>query len=250
MHLAPLVVNLIYLSHIVKVTSLSTYDNYLTNHWPISNDQMNDVAGNAHMVQGNLTTFTVDRFGNPNSALSLNGGYTQVPTGVYFSAPQLTISAWVYPQKVGSYSRLIDFGNGKSSNNVDFALSKSSSYQSYLEFVNGSVSLNRVVSSITLTNKNWQFLTGTFNGSHLSMYIDANLTGIIEQHYDMPTISRKKNYVGKSNWPSDGYSWSYVDDLRFYNICLTHDQIVQLMNESSPYSVTDFSSTISTEISI
>ena len=34
------------------------------------------------MKQGALTSFTSDRFGNANSALALNGGWAQVPSGV------------------------------------------------------------------------------------------------------------------------------------------------------------------------
>ena len=58
---------------------------YLTNYWPIENSQMLDQIGSAHMTQESLTTFTSDRFGNPNSALALNSSWTQVPQGVYFN---------------------------------------------------------------------------------------------------------------------------------------------------------------------
>ena len=43
---------------------------------------MLDQIGSAHMTQGALTSFTSDRFGNANSALALNGGWAQVPSGV------------------------------------------------------------------------------------------------------------------------------------------------------------------------
>ena len=32
---------------------------------------MRDIIGSANMTQGALTTFTTDRFGNPNAALNL-----------------------------------------------------------------------------------------------------------------------------------------------------------------------------------
>jgi len=37
---------------------------------------MKDVIGTANMAQGNATYFTLDRFGNENSSLTLNGGWT------------------------------------------------------------------------------------------------------------------------------------------------------------------------------
>jgi hypothetical protein len=46
---------------------------------------MNDYIGSAHMTQESSSTFTLDRFGNNNSALALNGSWTQVPAGIYFN---------------------------------------------------------------------------------------------------------------------------------------------------------------------
>jgi hypothetical protein len=40
------------------------YQEYMTHYWPIENGQMNDKIGSAHMIQGSLTSFTADRFGN------------------------------------------------------------------------------------------------------------------------------------------------------------------------------------------
>ena len=71
---------------------------------------MNDEIGNAHMTQGTSTLFTSDRCDNPNSALNLNGGYTQVPSGVYFKSA-FTITAWIYAQNLGTWCRLLDFGS-------------------------------------------------------------------------------------------------------------------------------------------
>ncbi len=79
---------------------------------------MTDVIGNADMTQGSLTTFVTDRFGKANSALNLNGGYTQVPSGVYFNTTSFSISAWVYSGASGWWARLIDFGNGMNLDNV------------------------------------------------------------------------------------------------------------------------------------
>jgi hypothetical protein len=66
----------------------SNLNQYLTHHWPIWSSQMNDQIGSAHMIQGLNTIFDADRFGTPNSALNLNGGWTYVPKGVFFDTPQ------------------------------------------------------------------------------------------------------------------------------------------------------------------
>jgi hypothetical protein len=61
------------------------------------------------MSEGSSTSFTSDRFGHVNSALALNGGYTQVPAGYYFNTPQFSISLWAYPSQVVSWARIFDF---------------------------------------------------------------------------------------------------------------------------------------------
>ena len=81
----------------------SSSDEYLTHYWPIENGEMRDIIDSKDMEQGNLTSFIEDRFGNVNSALALNGGYTQIPSGVYFNSPELTISAWIHPTAAGNY---------------------------------------------------------------------------------------------------------------------------------------------------
>jgi hypothetical protein len=204
---------------------------------------MNDHVGSANMTQGNLTTFIVDRFGNQNSALALNGGWTQVPAGIYFDTPEFTISAWIMPQQVGSWARLIDFGNGPGQDAIVLSLDSSNNNRpfGYLS----PISLAIYSSSNVILNK-WQLLTSTFDGLTLSIYINGTLfvSGIkANNDSQMPRLNRTKNYLGKSNWVSDGYSYSYIDDLRFYNKSLTQSQISELMllnddNNKTPYNRT------------
>jgi len=51
-------------------TIVSPNDPCLVNYWPIFDGNMSDVIGSAHMSQGSSTSFTLDRFGNANSALA------------------------------------------------------------------------------------------------------------------------------------------------------------------------------------
>jgi hypothetical protein len=101
--------DLILTMNVVKILCIKQY---FTHYWPIENGTMKeDVIDSKDMTQGNATNFTLDRHGKENSALALNGGWTQVPPGIYFDNPELTISVWVYPQQVGLNSKVIDFSN-------------------------------------------------------------------------------------------------------------------------------------------
>jgi hypothetical protein len=195
---------------------------------------MTDQIGTSHMIQGEKTTFVVDRFGCPNSALALNQGWTRVPSGIYFNTPQITISAWILPQQLGSWSRLIDFGNGGTADNINvpiayFVLPKPSFYI----FSGTPPPALMTISSQNLTLDQWQLLTVTHDGTFSRIYINGTQVASLNQVYTLPTVNRTNCYIGKSyNAASgDGISNSYFDDLRFYNKALTQTEILQLMNQ-------------------
>ena len=193
---------------------------------------MLDYIDTAHMTQGSLTSFVSDRFGNPNSALALNGGWTHVPSGIYFETREFTISVWIYPQQIGPYSRLIDFGNGFQSDNVIIKLDSGTNNIPEFWICPTSV-CSFVTSSQPLVSSQWQHLATTFDGATVKIYINGLMTKRMVSSYIMPSVNRANNYFGKSNNPGGTFSWSYLDDLRFYNKCLNQSEIIDLMNTNS-----------------
>ena len=197
---------------------------------------MKDYIGTADMSQGSLTSFTTDRFGNANSALALNGGYTIVPSGVYFDSLGFTIAAWVYPQSVGSYSRILDFGNGPDTNNVVFSLSDDFSLKPYVYLYGVNYDASK-----TLILNTWQHLAVTFdanpyyNGStYVSIYQNGLQIMRVSVSFTLPRINRINCYIGKSNWADccgNGYSRSYMDELRIYNTALSSSAILALYSQ-------------------
>ena len=193
---------------------------------------MLDQIGTSHMTQGNLTNLTSDRFGNPNSALALNGGWTQVPSGIYFDTPEFSISVWVYPQQVGSYARVIDFGNGHGLDNILLTISSGNSlWQPTFDFYSGSNKLVSFISSQILNSDQWNMITITFNETNFRIYLNETLQNGSYQNFTMSSIQRSNCYIGKSNF-NDGVSWSNLDDLRIYNKSLTQEEIIELMNQN------------------
>jgi hypothetical protein len=194
---------------------------------------MNDHIGFAHMTQGNLTTFTLDRFGNGNSALALNGGWTQVPPGIYFDTPEFTISVWVYPQQVDPQARVIDFGDGPDPLNIILVLNDDNN-KSLPTFA---IEYTQLISSKSFKLYEWQHLAATFDGYSLNIHINGTLAAshTFSNYLSISIVNRTQNYVGKMNWDGDIYSYSYLDDLRFYNKSLTQQELVDLimMNDAS-----------------
>ena len=102
-------------------------------------------------------------------------------------------------------------------------------------------------SSASVLNGQWQFLAITFDGTKQIIYLNGIQVGANSLIYILPTINRTKNYIGKSNWP-DMNSWSYFDDLKFYNIALTQAQINDAMisNETNCMQLISTSTTVTT----
>jgi hypothetical protein len=214
---------------------------------------MSDVIGSAHMSQGSSTSFTLDRFGNANSALALNGGFTQVPAGFYFNTPQFSVAAWAYPSQVGPWARVFDFGSSGTMLTNSIELSLTSYATNCPAFVIYDQTPNIIRSSqskIPLEQNKWNFITATYNGSQLSLFMNGSLVDSTQLlQGQIPKVQRTSNFFGKSNWPNDGVSWSYLDDIRFYNISLTQTHIIDLMNENgltNSFSACSSSSTTST----
>ena len=223
--------NLVLIFCLIKMSKMQSISNqYLTHYWPLSSDNMLDQIGTADMNMVPIS-FTLDRFGNPNSSLALNGDWTYVPPGFYFDSLEFSISVWVYPQQVGSWSRIIDFGNGPAADNILLGLSEGSSLQPVFQIFSGSNSLFLAKSSVTLALNQWQILVATFNGNNARIYINGTLTSDTFRSYNLTKIQRTNCFIGKSNWIADQYSWSYIDDLRFYNKSLTQTEIIDLINQ-------------------
>ena len=228
-------------------TAFST-DIYLAHYWPITNGDMNDTIGNAHMTQGSNTAFTTDRFGEANSALSLNGGYTNLPSQIYFDTAQFSVSVWIYYLNSGFWARVVDVGDGCHINQIDLAQQASLTNLPYLELYNETRLIFGLQSKIVLQNHTWQFLAATFDGSYTNLYINGTLTGTSSNKKFTPrSLKRKHNYIGKSNCNGNDNSYSHLDDLRFFNTSLSEEQIIELMSYVNPttttYSITTTNNT-------
>ena len=92
--------------------------------------------------------------------------------------------------------------------------------------------LLQLISSQSLNLYEWYFLTFTFDGIHARIFVNGKLTAELEYSFRMQTLKRIYCYIGKSNWPEDGYSHSFLDDLKFSNKSLTNEEILSIMNQS------------------
>ena len=139
----------------------------------------------------------------------------------------LTIEAWVRYDAFNSWSRILDAGNGASSDNIIFANSGTTSDLA-LSSVRGSTSTDLVARGALEIGK-WL---------HLCATIDASGTGRIYKNgvlvasgaVQLPNrIQRNNNYIGKSNWTNDSFLGGQMGELRLWTYARSAEQIAGAM---------------------
>jgi hypothetical protein len=224
----------------IFITFALANDQYLTQYWPFCNSNMSDKVSAADMTPKSSLYFTQDKFGNANSALALNGSWTQVPSSVYFNTTTLTISVWIYAQSPGQWSSIVAFGEGAGLNEIQLTQDSGSSdgVPSFCIYI-GSTQWGGpkcVKSSQALTQGEWQMLTSTYDGTTMRIYINGVLKGTKIASGTIPkSLIRTYNLIGSAISSSNGYSRSYLDDLRFYNVCLNQSDINYLLRNTRKF---------------
>ena len=208
---------------------MARFPSGLTHYWPILSGSKQDCVGSNHMTDGALSGFTQDRNSLANDAIDLNGGYTNFPADVYFNSA-FTITAWVYPSNLGTWSRIVDFGSGASFYNILFIFTAGLSNELTLHLYSNGNPIMLLTPSFQLTLNTWSFVATTYDGYTGKLYANGVLVGSqTNAAYWIPeNVVRTENYCGKSGYAADGYSNSYVDQIQIYNRALSQAEIVTL----------------------
>ncbi len=170
--------------------------------------------------------------GGPGSALNFDGtnSYVQAPSSVWFNG-NFTIEGWVYARSYNSGSRLIDFGTGSTSpNSVYLALSSGGTGQPVLGvYINGGETTVQATNSLPLNQ--WVHLACTLSNNTGTIYINGvNVgSGFLNQPAN---LTRSLNYIGRSNFPGDGYANAIFDEIRIWGIARSQAQVQAWMHRS------------------
>ena len=160
---------------------------------------------------------TSDRFQNANSAISNNGGYFSLPTGIYFTG-DFTFTLWGNLLSTNTYSRIL-FLSSDSSNTyfITFNFGNSNTIPRF-RTNDGDI----LLSSESISLNNWYHLAFTLNGTNAYIYVNGQITAsgslIIPSN-----IVLNYNYFGYS---SDGYvADAKLDMIKFYGRYLSLPEI-------------------------
>lgn len=205
-------------------------------HWPFEKDLVDTVQ--CARAQNTLNAVLESDADKSNSYVNIKKGYLTVPPGVYVSGDH-TISAWVNVNSISPYSRIIDFGNGAARDNIILALSLASSGNPYYSIYRGWYTTGDKQGSSALPLSTWTHVAATLSGTVQTLYVNGVVVGTATG-YVPNNVMRYNNYIGGSNWGSDGYGDFKLKNLKIYNRPLTPQEIVNDMGGALPTKCPDY----------
>jgi len=178
-------------------------------------------------VYGNDNPISSDTVIVNNGSLRLDGNTFVVMNNTdVVASTGVTIASW-FKYVSGGWSRLFDFANGPSNNNILYAPGNGTSL-----FYGGIPSLYVDVSG--KNDNSWHYFTWTIDTSgNSNVYIDGLLVQYRVIAYPV-IVERHNNYIGRSNWGGDPLAVGYVANFMVFPYALTSSQVTQIQNTPLP----------------
>jgi len=198
----------------------------LVGYWPLdegSGDTIHDHTSADH--HGRLCVGCA-----PDShALFLDGAddYIELPDMNPDYANGFTVEAWVRYHSFQNWSRIIDFGNGPSQDNILLANGAQTNNLEFHVFQGGAQT--RISAPGALEANTWMHLAATVDGEgQAALY--KNGQRLVAGPINAPTtLIRTKNYIGRSNWATDSYFDGGMGQVRVWNIARSEAEIQATM---------------------
>ncbi|MEZ5069908.1 MAG: LamG-like jellyroll fold domain-containing protein [Bacteroidales bacterium] len=193
-------------------------------HYPFNGDAL-DASGNEHHGTVNGALPTDDRDGRSQSAYLFDGTNDYIDLGDWENGGAMSFAFWARWDAFHNYSRIVDLGNGSSSNNIIVANYQTNNNLFFSVYTSGE---NKYfVPAIELGQ--WAFFAATVDNSGvMTVYKDGVQIGHKPNGSTPNTLMRTAQYVGRSNFSQDGYFMGAIDELRIYGRTLSETEILAI----------------------
>jgi len=156
--------------------------------------------------------------------------YIELPLNIMAPLKDFTIASWVRFDKVTSWQRIFDFGNGTS--RYMFLAPDSSYYLRFAITASAQSGEKLITSNVKVVAGKWMHVAVTLSGTTGIMYIngqEVKRNGSIIINPSSLGLTTQ-NYIGRSQYSWDPYLDGQIDDFRIYNYALSSEQVFQLYN--------------------
>jgi hypothetical protein len=217
---------------------LSSLNKGLVGHWTMAQDSLKgSLLADKTPYENDGTiygaTFTTDRKGQANKAMSFNGSNNYIDCGNNSSldiTDEITISAWI--KYDGNDNETIVQKNGSNYYSGDYNLRMYGNGLSFGLMIEG-VFMGARTNSLPTAGV-WHHCLGTYNGNVMRVYLDMlpgnNLitSGTIDSSPD------EHLFIGKRIISPYMFFNGLIDDVRIYNRALSEEEITLLYNSYNP----------------
>ena len=186
---------------------------------------VNDSSGNGN--NGTIANATWTTSGKYGDALVFNGTNARVNINDSASlhlTTGMTLEAWVNPSTVNSNWRDVIY---KGNDNYWLEATSTSGSKPAAGATLGSSDVD-TLGTAALTTNTWAFLTETYNGSTLALYVNGTLVSSLAHTGNIATSTNPLQIGGDSIYGQ--YFNGTIDEVRVYNGALTAAQITSDMN--------------------
>ena len=210
-------------------------DSSLVAYYPFNGDTLDySIYGNTGTRHGGVTWGT-DRFDSTNRAVQFNGidGYIEVPNSISLHSPTnaVTIAGWMYIesfpglQVIGMVMKTLSNTHGQ----YGLGYTQVTPPGSITFVLNGGA--QGYFPSVNLSLNTWHFISSTYDGSEVKIYIDGNIIGTQILNTTIIPDSNPLSMGIETNGAPE-YLHGKLDDIRIYNRALTGAEIQGLYLEN------------------
>ncbi|MFO1430704.1 MAG: LamG-like jellyroll fold domain-containing protein [Candidatus Competibacteraceae bacterium] len=156
-----------------------------------------------------------------------NNGYVELPPMDLDLSKGFTIEVWVRYHSFKNWSRIIDFGNGQQNGNILLSNEGKTNNLVFHAYDNTNKVIDLTADGV-LEENTWIHLAVVITNEDANIYKNGTLS-INKTKKDfgriLKKISRKNNYIGKSNWKDDEYLDGRMRELRIWGVARKPEEI-------------------------
>ncbi len=153
--------------------------------------------------------------------------YVELQPNIFDQAQEATIEAWVKWERFNNWSRVLDFGRQR--NAILVTNEKTKSKINYRIFDKRAKEYGVEAKNVVSSNA-WYHIAVVAGFGGMKFYINGRLIGSDKYEGGLDVVAGGRNYIGKSNWPTDELFQGYIAEFKVWNVRRSHTEIKSMMN--------------------